>query len=98
MKYGIFVPSLDVASCCSTTSRDPSNCAGSALSFSGAPSAPALVYSVVGERNPLTVRKMRLSRRLVSTTLMDELSGRSRRRFDQPEAAGEYTNARPRTF
>jgi len=87
MKYGIRVPSGDVASCCSTTSFAASNLAGGAFTTLSEPDSTSACHSVVGARKLVTLRNARSSRKLESATRIDAFSGKSRCRTDQPPSA-----------
>ncbi len=87
-KYGTFVPSLLVASNCSTVSFDPSNRGGSLLATVSVPLPASPKYSVLGVRKPVTERKKRSSVSLVEAIRTEMFSGRSNFCFDQPSAPG----------
>src|SRR3954470_14079680 len=88
-KYGIFVPSFDVASSCSTKWVEASNLGAMVLVTTDVPASASTCTSVVGARKPVTVRNASLLLSSADTTSRDELSGRSRRRRDQrPPASG----------
>src|SRR6476646_5023099 len=75
MKYGIFVPSFDVASICSTTAFEALNRGASVLSCDVVPLAASANQMLLGVRNPVTLMNASFVFGFVPTTLVDTLSG-----------------------
>src|ERR1700736_1411803 len=99
MKYGIFVPSFDVAKRWSTASPEASNFGASALTRVSVPVFVSARNSVDGVKYPLSKRNAAAPVLSAAASSTDELSGTLSGRTDQPPfAVGVYTNARPRTL
>src|SRR5215217_5006499 len=99
MKYGIFVPSFDVASICSTMLRDASNRGASVLSCDAVPRAASASQMLLGVRNPVTLTNASFVFESVPITLVDTLSGRVIAVWDHdPSGARVATSTLPFTF
>src|SRR3954463_10860179 len=85
-KYGIFVPSFDVASSCSTTCDDASKRGGSDRTIVADPFAASASQTLLGVRKPVTLMKARSLLLSVLETPVEALSGSAmERRLHAPE-------------
>src|SRR6476646_10218628 len=98
-KYGIFVPSFDVASSCSTTCDDASKRGGSDFSVVADPVAASASQTLLGVRNPVTLMNARSLRASVLVTPVDTLSGSAIVRWlHAPDGDRLKIRTRPFTF
>src|SRR4029079_11737127 len=98
-KYGIFVPSFDVASSCSTTCDDASKRGGSDFSVVADPFAASASQTLLGVRKPVTLMKARSLLLSARVTPVETLSGRAmERRLHVPEAERLKIRTWPFTF
>src|SRR5690242_6547451 len=98
-KYGIFVPSFDVASSCSTTCDDASKRGGSDRTVVAVPFAASASHTLLGVRKPVTLMNARSLLLSVLVTPVETLSGRlMARRLHAPEGERLKISTRPFTF
>src|ERR1700693_2889557 len=99
IKYGILIPSVEVASNCSTTCREGSNLGGKVLINFREPEEASVSQRELGVRKPLALTNARFDVSSAAPYPMVKLSGRSSLpRLQPPSAVGLYTHARPRTL
>src|SRR5262249_29068723 len=99
MKYGIFVPSVDVASNCSVSWWLASNFADIVFSTAADAFEASDNQSVVGVRKPVTFSTTWSLCPFALHTIVDELSGSGTARcVHEPFAARPKTKTRPFTF
>ena len=89
MKYGIFVPSFDTASSCSTTSFAASKWVGSLCASFRVTAAASPTNTEDGARKPVMVRKKESLVVLVSVSSTDTFCGTGRAFRVQPARVGE---------